>query len=396
MTEATPQNVPAADFDTGHRLAAAVAEAGCDDFGDPTFVDNVDAYLTAIREEADVSPMGGLGLQMLVHQLLVNRLRYHADLTAHPEIAAEYVDDPIVVTGLFRTGTTKLQRMLSADPGVQALIFWRIFNPAPLPGPSEGPDPRIALAQGYVGALAGAAPEFMAAHAWVADEPDEDSLLLWLTFDHLAGASVGYIPSFVDRVRSRPQRPNYDYLAGLLRYLQWQDGGRRDRPWVLKSPTHIGNVGPLLGAFPEATVVFCHRDPAVVVPSFARLFEIFWGLFGNSVELAKVGPPMLELWAGEMRRGLEQRAELGNDPRIVDVRYDDIVADPVAVIRRIYERRGRTVGPEAEKAFLRWEAGNPQHKFGRHSYALDACGLTVDQVETAFAPYLEWYARLPA
>ena len=71
-------------------------------------------------------------------------------------------------------------------------------------------------------------------------------------------------------------------------------------------------------------------------------------------------------------------------------------AESVAVIRRVYERRGRTVDPEAEKAFLSWETANPQHKFGRHSYALDACGLTVDQVEKAFAPYLEWYARLPA
>jgi hypothetical protein len=395
MDQVSQQDLPIADFDTGSRVSAAVAEAGADDFGDPEFTENLDAYLTAIRLEADLSPTGGLGLQMLVHQLLVNRLRYHADLRAHPEIVAERVDDPIVVTGLFRTGTTKLQRMLSADPGVQQLTFWRIFNPAPVPGAGDGVDPRIAIARGYVDALAAGAPEFMAAHAWVADEPDEDSLLLWLTFDHLAGASVGWIPSFVQRVRARQQLPSYEYLAGLLRYLQWQDGGRRDRSWVLKSPTHIGNIEPLLSAFPRATLVFCHRDPTVVVPSFVRLFEIFWGLFGNSVELTEAGPALLELWAGEMCRGLEQRAALADDPRIVDVRYEDIVADSSAVIRRIYAAHGRTVTPEAEKAFVDWEAANPQHKFGRHEYSLEACGLDAAQVEAAFAPYLAWYARLP-
>jgi Sulfotransferase family len=395
MAQPAAQDLPAVDFDCEHVLAAAVATAGTDDFGDPRFADDVRAYLTAIQTEADVSAVGGLGLQALVHQLLVNRLRYHSDLTAHPEIAAEVVADPIVITGLFRTGTTKLQRMLSADPGVQRLTFWRIFNPAPIPGSAVGePDPRIALAAGYVEALSTGAPEFMAAHAWIADEPDEDSLLLWLTFNHLAGASVGYIPSFVKRVQSRSQRSNYDYLAGVLRYLQWQDGGRQQRPWVLKSPTHVGNVEPILGAFPMGTLVFCHRDPVVVVASFVRLFEIFWGLFGNSVDPKKVGPVMLDLWAGEMVKGLAQRDQLGDDPRIIDVDYDDIVARPLEVIGRIYDQHGLAVTPDAEQAFTAWETSNPQHRFGKHEYSLEACGLTESRVEQAFAPYLERFVHL--
>lgn len=395
MAEQTVQETPVADFDADNRIAAAVAEAGSDDFGDPEFTDNVRAYLDAISTEADISPMAGLGLQRLVHGLLVNRLRYHADLATHPEIAAEDVSDPIVVAGLFRTGTTKLQRMLSTDPGVQELTFWRLLNVAPFPGaaPTES-DPRIAIARDYVDALASQSPEFMAAHPWIADEPDEDSLLLWLTFNHLAGGSVGYIPTFVKRVQARDQRPNYDYLAGILRYMQWQDGGRRDRPWVLKSPTHVGSIEPILGAFPRATIAFCHRDPTVVVPSFVRLFEIFWGLFGNSVDPRKVGPMMLELWSAEMLKGLEQRDRLGDDPRIVDIYYDDIVANPIDVIGRIYDQHGRTLTREAEKAFFGWEQDNPQHKFGKHSYSLESCGLTEDQVRAAFVPYIERFPRL--
>jgi hypothetical protein len=397
MDGAVTSGLPTVDLDTERRIAAAVAEAGVDDFGDPDFAAKLDAYLGAVRQEAEIDPVEGLGLQMLIHGVLVNRLRYHADLRAHPEIADEQVDDPIVITGLFRSGTTKLQRMMSADPGVQALTFWRILNPAPLPGaPTGAADPRIAIARRFTDMLASSNPDYMAAHAWLADEPDEDSLLLWLTFEHLAAASVGFIPSFWKLAQERPQGPNYDYLAGLLRYLQWQDGGRRGRPWVLKSPTHIGNVRPVVEAFPRATLVICHRDPTVVVASFARLFQIFWGLFGNKADLSKVGPPMLDLWAGQMCQGLQQRAELGDDPRILDVRYDDIVADSLGVIRRVYERHGQPITPEAEKAVLSWEAANPQHKFGRHEYTLEACGLTADQVSRAFAPYLQWYAQLPA
>ena len=397
MSEQTMQETPIADFNADHRIAAAVAEAGCDDFGDPGFIDNVRAYLDAVETEADISPTNGLGLQHLVHGLLVNRLRYHADLNANPEIADEDVSDPIVVAGLFRTGTTKLQRMMSTDPGVQDLTFWRLLNVAPLPGAVPGePDPRIAVARNYVDGLASQSPEFMAAHAWIADEPDEDSLLLWLTFNHLAGGSVGYIPSFVKRVQARDQHPSYEYLAGILRYMQWQDGGRLGRPWVLKSPTHVGSVEPILAAFPNATIAFCHREPTVVVPSFVRLFEIFWGLFGNSVDPRKVGPVMLDLWSQEMVKGLEQRRRLGDDPRIVDVYYDDIVANPLEVIRSIYDQHGRILTSEAEKAFIGWEQDNPQHKFGKHQYTLESCGLTEEQVHTAFAPYAERFPRIRA
>jgi hypothetical protein len=120
-----------------------------------------------------------------------------------------------------------------------------------------------------------------------------------------------------------------------------------------------------------------------------RLFEIFWGLFGNEVDPRKVGPPMLELWSGEMRKNLAQRDELGNDPRLVDVYYEDIVSKPREVIRQIYDQHGLVVTPEAEKAFLEWEDDNPQHKFGKHAYSLESCGLTETQVRDAFAPYVE-------
>jgi hypothetical protein len=189
-------------------------------------------------------------------------------------------------------------------------------------------------------------------------------------------------------VRARPATPSYRYLADLLRYLQWQDGGRRDRPWVLKSPTHIGNLTAIFEAFPRVTLVHCHRDPVVVVPSFARLFELFWGLFGNQVDPKRIGAVLLELWAAEMARNLEQRAELGPDARIVDVRFEDIVADPIRVIRGITDGHGHRLSADAEARMLAWERANPADLHGKHEYSLQACGLTAEQITMAFAPYI--------
>jgi len=384
-----------ASLDADALMAAASAETGLNDFGPDGVREDLAGYLRSILDDAKPTPTGLLGLQGFVHRLLVNRLRFQNDLKRHPEILDGDAADPIVITGLFRTGTTKLQRMMSADPGVQALSFWRMLNPAPFPDAAPGePDPRIAEADEYVRLLEQHHPAFIAAHPWQTHEPDEDALLLLMTFAHLANTTVGNVPSFVERVRNRPQRSNYDYLRALIQYLQWQDGGKRERPWVLKSPTHLGNLEPIFEVFPNATLVHCHRDPVVVTASFSQLFALFWGLFGGQVPLEEIGPSVLELWSSEMDRNLAQRDRLGDRARIVDVSYEDIVKDPLTVIGEIYARHNRALPPEATAAMRCWAAENPKGRFGKHEYTLEACGLTEKQIRSAFAPYLERFGSL--
>src|SRR5690606_6163617 len=87
-------------------------------------------------------------LDTMAHRLLVNRLRFAEDLAHHPEILDEDVSDPIVVIGFPRSGTTVLQRMMSADPAMQSLKLWRLLNPAPFPGEAPGePGGRLAFAE---------------------------------------------------------------------------------------------------------------------------------------------------------------------------------------------------------------------------------------------------------
>lgn len=112
------------------------------------------------------------------------------------------------------------------------------------------------------------------------------------------------------KVLADPQGRNYQYLSSLLRYLQWQDGGRRG-PWVLKSPTHIGNLDAVFASFPRATLVHCHRDPVTVVTSIARMFEVFWGLFGGQASLHEIGAFALDKWSAEMNKNLAQRGQFG-------------------------------------------------------------------------------------
>lgn len=369
-------------------MAAASAEAHLEDYGDERFVEPLTRLMHAVVSEANLSPTGVMGVQASVVRCLVNRLRLQDDLKKHPEILDEDVADPIVVVGLPRTGTTKLQRMLSCDPGVQRLPLWRLLNPAPLPGWKPGePDERVAIAVAYAEAL-GVHPDFMALHPMMAEETDEDVFLMEMAFEGVLPVLQFHVPSFHAWWKDRDRHDFYAFERLLLRYLQWQDGGRRDRPWVLKAQTHLGGLEALIDTFPSATLVHCHRDVVELATSVLRTAEEFRRLLADEIDLAEHGADVLQIYADEVARYVGQRDRLGPRARIVDVHYGDILHNPIGVIRDVNRVHGRALTPEAERRMVAWEQENPQHRFGKVPYSLERYDVTKDRIEELFAPYL--------
>ena len=398
-------------LDVDALLAAAAAETGLSDFGEDIsaagdrFREGLGHYLEDINAEIAAAPHGLEPQRMFVHKALVNRLRLHEDLRRHPEIADEPVDDPIYLIGLPRTGTTKLFRMLSVDPGVQRLAWWQALNPAPLPGAGPGvgtgePDPRIAVAHEYESAMSQHFPEFWAMHAMATEGAEEDLILQEYSFQTpflavRSGAHPTYLPWL--QATDPEHRAAYRYSRLLLQYLQWQDpanrSGARGRPWVLKNVAVFGNLPTLLETHPRAVLIQCHRDPRVAVASMLKLFELVRAAFTlrTDFDLVEHGQAFLRFFAGQAQRNVEQRTALGPDVPIIDVHYQDIRRDPFAVMRRIHELRGTEFTPDALDAAKRWDAENPQHRFGRVEYSLDRYGLTADGVADAFRPYIDHF-----
>ena len=208
-------------------------------------------------------------------RLLCTRLAIQSAITAHPQIEEEDVDDPIIITGLARTGTTKLHRALATNPEFQRLLLWQALFPAPWGPPGTDPDPRITITEQQLAGLRERLPEMMAVHPVDAHQPEEEVLLLQLSFRTVGTPWICHGYSFIDWVVQQDQAPAYADLRRALQYLQWQDGGRRGRPWLLKAPIHLHALDIVLKTFPRATVVHCHRDPHQVVPSTAQMQEIF-------------------------------------------------------------------------------------------------------------------------
>ena len=363
-------------------MSAAVATTGLDDWGDDTgFIDSLDVLLGDMRNTADLNEIGVASQVQDVMRLLVNRLGFTRDVREHPEILDEEVVPPIVILGLPRTGTSKLQRTIASDPGIQRLEVWRLLNPAPMPG---DPQTRIAIGEQFE-AMLRQVPAFMAAHPMEAHEPDEDLWLMEMTFDAPVPSHRLHLPNHRQWIADR-QDTAYAYMRTALQYLQWQDGGGRDRPWVLKSPMHIGQVAILYDLFPDATFVQCHRDVYTVLGSYCSLIEVARAMNCDQVDLTSLGPDFAQFWGAYTARNLAARAAIPG-LNIYDVAFEQIRDDIDGVVAEIYRRAGRTVTPEAQAAFDVYNARRPSGHFGAHEYDPSRWGVTPGLVHECFEAY---------
>ena len=375
-------------------LSAVFAEAGRRQFNDTAFLPNLEKALE-IPTRLPMSATGLMGLQANFTRFLVNRLRWEADVERHPEILDEDVTDPIIVLGLPRSGTTKLQRFLSADPNVHATPTWAMFNPAPLPGEQRGdPTPRRKWASAMMAAVTNTGESYQIMHDFAADEADETSFIPLAQFDnHMQFITTPDYPH-LEWTRSVSRVPAQAYLKEMLKYLQWQKGGKQGRPWVLKNPGNTGEFLEMLEVFPNATFVISRRDLTKTMGSSMRMgTEILQNTF-EPLDPQFVGQYTVDYWAYELKRYLEQRAARGPGVRLLEVDYNRCVADGLSVARELYDLAGLPWTKAGEAAMRQWDSDNPRHKLGSYGYALEDYGWSEARISGAFGPVAEeWRGR---
>ena len=388
MTQADMAENPAISAEA--LLAKASAETGLKDFGDAEFMEALCKLIDSTNNDAVLSQTGTAATEGEMHRILVNRLRFTEDLKKHPEILEEDVSDPIVILGMPRTGTTKLQQMISADPDVQKLYCWRLLNPAPFPGATEGQeDPRIEYARQSVAMANQLMPDWKSIHAVEAEDVDEEVYLMIFSGKSMVNSAGRDVPGYLEWLNGQPMDYAYGYTRQLLQYLQWQDGGRRDRPWVLKSPAHNGATDLLREHFPNAALVCTHRDIHTAVASLGKLMETSWNLFYDDVDPHRVGEALRKTFLAELNKHMQLRESMGDELNILDIQYEEIRADAIGVIEKIYQHAERELTPERRQAMLDWEANHPQYARGKLGYKLEDYGFTRKDIDAECKAYLE-------
>jgi hypothetical protein len=366
---------------------------GAKEFRDPGFLPNLQRVLE-IPNRLPLSVRGLQGMHANSLRWLVNRLRYEADVEKHPEILDEDVSDPIVVLGLPRSGTTKLQRFLSADPNVQATPAWMMWNPAPFPGEERGdPTPRVDWAARMMGHVTNTGETYQKMHEFAAWEADESSFVPLANFDYVMQYTTAPDQPFLDWSRSVNRVGPLTFLKRMLQYLQWQQGGRKG-PWLLKNPGHTGEMAEMAEVFPRASFVISRRDLASTMgSSFRMMGEILVNSF-DAPDPHRYAKQTVEYWSYELNRYQMQKAALGSSVRLVEADYNACVNDGLSVARAIYDEHGFPWTREGEAAMRQWDIDNPRHKLGAYGYKLEDYGWTAETIEQAFGPIgAEWRGR---
>ncbi len=380
----TAVDLESGPFTLERALLAAKEESGLKDFGDTGFLEPLEVLIDCVNRDLSFTAAGEINFRGSVQRLLANRLRVQRDLSAHPEILSEDVSDPIMILGMPRTGTTKLQRLLSADPQFQGLPLWQLLNPAPFAEEVPGdPVQRIAFAK-MVEDATRANADFTTSHETAALEVDEDSYLLLMTFEYPLLYSLYPSSSYLSWVRDRDRLPPHQYEMRLLQYLQWQNEGRQGRRWVLKNPGAVGCLSALKETFPGITFVHSHRDMQEVMPSYCRLMEAALNPLLEVVDPIQHGRNSLDFWSHEMARYSRDRTELADKLNIIDVPYLDLVKNPMALVKDIYTHCALTFSDAALESMRKWEQANQQHKHGKARYSLKQYGLNAEQIDAAF------------
>ncbi|WP_433363807.1 sulfotransferase family protein [Actinoplanes sp. CA-142083] len=359
--------------------SSATRLTGLDDFGGDDYREGMGALLHAYGKEAALTPAGSKISRAFLRSALVSRLLSEAAWKQFPEHAGVALPRPIFLTGLPRTGTTALHRLLTADPEHQGLELWLTEVPQPRPPRSSwAGNPIFAALQAGYEEHHEADPEFMGMHYTGADQVEECWRLLCQSMTSVSFECLAHIPSYSTWLAAQDWTVAYRRHRRNLQLIGLND---RDRRWVLKNPSHLFALDALLAAYPDAVVIQTHRAPRVAIASVcslnARASDGWSTLFRGPV----LGRAQLELWSRGLRKFASARAR--HDPaHFIDVDYDDFVADPMRTVEGIYDRLGMPLTAPARVAMtaLQAEGRRPSHR-----YDLADFGLTPADVDAAFA-----------
>ncbi|CAN7444832.1 sulfotransferase [Phenylobacterium sp. LjRoot225] len=322
-----------------------------------------------------------------VVEALAVRLKVAGYLDSRPELSQRPIERPVFVFGIPRTGTTLLSNLLAADPARRSPLTWEIDDPVPPPtARTLYDDPRALARLEQERQLLAAYPEAGKLYRGSAIYPYECLGFTHSDFKSIDWESGGRYPNYRDWVFSADVSSSYAYHRRFLQVLQADAPG----VWNLKMPSHALWLETLLKTYPDARLLWTHRDPLTATSSFCSIIK--------AGHMRSMGRPDLE-WIGEnvpwqavqhAERIMDARDRLG-EGRVIDVHYADLVGEPLAAMRQLYRALGDEFTPEAEAGMRAWLDDNPQGKFGRHEYRLAEYGLTADGVRKTFDRYLSRY-----
>jgi hypothetical protein len=371
-------------------IAAARKETGLSQLGKDFWDEPLERLLQSLNEEAELHPIGYFISRKRIINLLSVRLRAEQLFRKHPGILDQEILPTMVIIGLQRTGTTKLHRLLTADPENRVLRSWEAINPVPFHSGLRKKDRRVRTARTSEKALRLIAPGFFAIHPVEFTAPEEDILLLDVTFLSTTPEATAHVPTYAAWLETIDQSYAYEYGGKLLKLLQWQHPGKR---WILKSPHHLEFLPLIEKHFNRPRFLWTHRHINECIPSFLSMVSYSRSIFSNQVSLQGVADHWTRKTSYMLEQGISFRNQPGKSELFLDILYQDLVRQPMDQLQRIYQFFGEP--PDSLRDhFLRAETENPYGKYGIHEYSYEDFNLGPEDLAQRNSAYMNLWNEL--
>lgn len=373
------------NLEKDHLIKLARKQTDLQSFGNDFNEEPLDRLLTSIIEEADLHPVGRFITQKRMVNLLATRLRAEKWLKKYPEILEQELYPVKLICGLQRTGTTKLHRLLASDPDNRTLLSWEAINPVPLDESRNEKEKRLRAAKISEKSLKFMAPGFFSIHPVEFEAPEEDILLLDVSFMSTTPEATMFVPSYASWLEKTDQSLAYAYMVKLLKLLQWQ---RPAKNWVLKSPHHMEFLHMTQKYFGKVHYIWTHRSLYESLPSFMSMMAHSQTIFSNSVSVEKVANHWMRKTVYMLSKGIEFR-KANSTEKFTDVFYIELVKDILKILDNIYQDKKRFT-PELQRIFLETDRNNPPNRYGYHFYDLKDFGLSKKDVDEGISDYMSF------
>ncbi len=373
-------------------VKAAVRQAGSSDLGSDSYEEPLGVFLRSCEAEAELTTFGRILVSKMLSAALANRIELHQWAQDHPAIRREAITGPWIIVGLPRTGTSVLSNLLGLDPMARPLRQWEaahLIPPPTLEGAEE--DPRIAKTAKELEGLMRLNPPLKAMHPFGATLAQECVSLFMYDVRTLALETQAHVPTYARWLEQADMAPAYDQHKLALQALQ--SAQPTDR-WILKTPNHLWHLEALVAAYPDARIIWTHRDPGPVVTSLASLANA-----GQRPLTSRADPrPTAEEWKRKCAFALGSAVaydEAAEDGWCHHLHYGDLMADPIAAVRVLYERFGDTVSDLHVRRMEAFLDQRPKDAFGRHRYDPADFGWTYGGLAEEFSDYTARYQVAP-
>ena len=375
--------------------ALACQRTGLEDFGDAALRAGLVAFADSMGEEVwpgMTDAARAVATEFVTH-VLATRLRLAADRKAYPQIGAQRITAPLIVVGPPRSGSTLLHTLLSLDPDNMAPEHWICREPSPPLALGPPAVERLRQADERMAGLFSLIPDIFVTHPYMLEEGSgalaecgSDILSLAFTSQQLwcFWGGEGYRRYLLEADHSAALGLHHDFLQ----HVQWGQTGKR---WALKGSDHMLWMGELAAQYPDAKLIWTHRDLAQQLASLASVQSILLGLRGQPVSEAErraQGRRAIDLQHASLAKAMRAR-EAAGDHRFLDVSYHDVMNDQVAAVERIYDWAGLTMSGSHADAIRAWLADHHQTKHGAHRHSPGEFGMDAGAINADFADYRE-------